>query len=38
MFLFSTTSWPVNENEIWVVCTFVNVETVNEDVEIDVSW
>jgi hypothetical protein len=38
IFLFSTTSWPVNENEIWLVRTFVNVEIVTEDVEIGVSW
>jgi hypothetical protein len=30
----------INENEIWLVLTFVNVETVTEDVEIGsyVSW
>jgi hypothetical protein len=40
MFLFSTRSWPVNENEIWIVRSFVNVETVTEDVKIGsyVSW
>jgi hypothetical protein len=38
MFLFSTTSWLVNKNEIWLVRTFINVETVTEDFEIDVSW
>jgi hypothetical protein len=27
-------SWPVNENEIWLLRTFVNVDTVTDDVEI----